>query len=135
MLLAPPLGVIALFAVLLHLGAALHLLPPPRPTLDIDRTVLLHQAAASQSVQDANLLLLGDSSCLMNVAARPLGVWLPGVTALNLGTDSYLDPASYATLLRHYTATNRTPLRAVVLLMHPEALRRAASESRHPCCR
>lgn len=130
-LLVPPLGVVGLFAVLLHLSAAFHLLPPPRPTLDLGRTVLLHQAAASQSAQDANLLLLGDSSCLMNVAARPLGVWLPGVTALNLGTDNHLDPVSYATLLRHYTATNRAPLRAVVLLMHPEALRRAATEPGH----
>ena len=38
---------VASFAGLLHLGAALRVLPRPRSTLDMDRTILIHQASSS----------------------------------------------------------------------------------------
>lgn len=122
-----PLLPVALFAGLMHAGAWLHLLPSPRPTMDIDRTILVHQVEASRSKQAAELVLIGDSSCLMDVSARELGRQL-GRRTLNLGTFSYLDLNAYALMLRHYAETNPGRLRAVVLLMHPEALRRAAPE-------
>ena len=118
---------VALFAVLMHLGATLRLLPRPRPTLDVDRTVLIHQAEAASAPQDAEILLLGDSSCLMDISAKQLSQRLDR-RALNLGTFSYLDLESHAALLRAYVKANPGRLRTVVLLMHPEALRRSASE-------
>jgi hypothetical protein len=122
-----PLVPLAAFALAMHLGARLHWLPPPRPTLDTERTILIHQAEAARASHDAEILLLGDSSCLMNVSARPLGEQL-GRPALNLGTFSFLDLHAHALMLREYARANPGRLRAVVLLMHPESLRRLGPE-------
>ena len=125
-----PLLPLLAFALVMRGSLAFHALPKPRPTLDIDRTILIHQAEACQSIQSAAILLLGDSSCLMDVSATQLGERL-GQTVLNVGTLSYLDLNAYALMLRKYVAANPRRLRAVVLLMHPEALRRAAPETFH----
>ena len=117
-----PLIAVAAFAVAMHLGARFGLLPAPRPTLDVDRTVLIQKAEASRSPQDAEILLLGDSSCLMDVSAPQLSQLL-GRPALNLGTLSYLSFSANALLLRHYAQANPGRLRAAVVLMNPEALR------------
>jgi hypothetical protein len=61
------------------------------------------------------------------VNARQLSGAL-GLRALNLGTISFLDLGAHARLLREFTQANPGQPRAVVLLMHPEALRRAGSE-------
>ncbi|MBM3880220.1 MAG: hypothetical protein FJ387_10960 [Verrucomicrobia bacterium] len=127
---APPLLPLLLFAAAMHLGAASGRLPAPRPILDADRTILLHQAEASRQPTPAAVLLLGDSSCLMDVWAPRLQTALDQ-PVLNLGTLSYLDLPSLALLLEQYTAANpgRTPL--VVLLMHPESLRLAGLPAYH----
>ena len=122
-----PLVPLAIFAGAMHLGARFQLLPAPRPTLDTERTILLHQADASRTPHDAEVLLLGDSSCLMDVSARQLSEQL-GRPVLNLATFSFLDLNAQASMLREYAKANPTRLRAVVLLMHPEALRRVGSE-------
>ena len=129
-LIGPSLLVALAFAVAMHLGKAFGLWPPPRPTLDVDRTLLVHQVEATRVSPDATVLLLGDSSCLMDVAADELSPQI-GQRALNLGTLSYLDLRAYAKLLRDYVTHHSQPLRAVVLLMHPEALRRAGPEEYH----
>jgi hypothetical protein len=128
--LLPPLAVAGLFAALMHGGAALGWFPPPRPALDVDRTILVHQAESSGAIHDAEVVLLGDSSCLMDVSARALGRHL-GRAALNLGTLSFLDLEADALLLRRYAAANPGRVRDVVLLMHPETLRRPSLESWH----
>jgi hypothetical protein len=122
-----PVIPLALFAIIIHLGARSHLLPAPRPALDTERTILVHQAEASRVSQDAEVLLLGDSSCLMDVSTRRLTERLRR-PALNLGTFSFLDLSAHALLLRNYAQANPGRLRAVVLLMHPESLRRLSSE-------
>jgi len=119
---ALPLIPVAIFALAMHLGAALRLLPAPRPAYDVDRTVLLHQACASLSRHNADLLLLGDSACLMDVNAARLGQLL-GRRALNLSTLSYLSLPGQGRLLREYVAANPGQLRTVVLLLHPGTLR------------
>jgi hypothetical protein len=118
---------LVVFAVAMHLAARVHLLPAPRPTLDTERTILIHQAEASRSTQDAEVILVGDSSCLMDVSVRQLTEQL-GRSALNLGTFSFLDLNAHALLLRECARANPNHLRAVVLLMHPESLRRPSSE-------
>lgn len=125
-----PLLPVLLFPLLMHLGARSKLLPQPRPTLDVDRTILINKIEASSAQGDAQILLLGDSSCLIDVSAVQLGAQL-GEPVLNLGTLSYLDLESHATLLRRFAAANPNQLKAVVLLLHPEALRRPVPESYH----
>ncbi len=122
-----PIAVLTLFAAAMHLGAQTQFLPAPRPVLDTDRTILIHQAEASRTRSNADVLLLGDSSCLMNVSARRLSTQL-GRSAINLGTFSFLDLNAHATLLREFTRANPGQPRVIVLLMHPEALRRVGSE-------
>jgi hypothetical protein len=123
-----PLAAAALLAGLVHVVAWLGVLPPPRPALDTDRTILIHQADAARNANARDLVVIGDSSCLMNVAARHLETTLQTST-INLGTLSYLDPAAYGVLLQEYT--RRHSPRTVLLLMHPDALRRLSSESHH----
>ena len=123
----PALLPVILFALAMRFGVSARLWPAPQPALDTDRTILLHQAAASQKPQNASVILIGDSSCLMDVSAPQLTRLLPaGSSALNLGTLSYLDLNAFAGLLRRAAAANSNQLRAVVLLMHPEALRRSS---------
>ena len=129
-LIAPTLVPLAAFALVMHLGARFKLLPAPRPTLDVDRTILVHKAEASRSQQDAQILLIGDSSCLIDVAARQLTEQIK-TPVLNLGTLSYLGLESHAALLRQYFAANPGRANTVVLLMHPEALRLVAPGEYH----
>lgn len=123
-----PLLVFAVIAAVLHAAARLDVLPAPRPALDVDRTIIVHQAESARRSQARELILIGDSSCLMDVSARHLGRAL-GRSALNLGTLSYLDPAAYGRLLGEFT--RRHSPHTVVLLMHPEALRRLNPEAHH----
>jgi len=123
-----PLVPLTLFAVVMHLGARFQLLPAPRPALDVERTILIHQAESARAVNDAEVVLIGDSSCLMDVSARLLGEKI-GRSALNLGTFSFLDLNAHALMLREHARANPGRLRAVVLLMHPESLRRVGSEA------
>lgn len=122
-----PIIPVAVFVAAMQFAPRLNLLPSPRPTLDTDQTILVHQAEASRKSQNAQILLVGDSSCLMDVNARELGQHL-GLPSLNLGLLSYLGLEYYAEVLRGYVAANPNRLRIVVLLMHPEALRRVESE-------
>jgi hypothetical protein len=128
----PPLVPFAIFVLAMHGGAALNLLPKPCPALDTDRTILFHQAEASLQAQQANLILVGDSSCLMDVAVEQLNRSLPPPNqALNLGTLSYLDLGAFRSMVEHYVTANPDRLRTVVLLMNPEALRRAGATEYH----
>src|SRR5687767_4712339 len=73
---------------------------------------------------------MGDSSCLMDLSAVKLSAAI-GRPALNLGTLSYLDLNAHARLLQRFVGANPNQLKAVVLLLHPEALRRPAPEQYH----
>lgn len=125
---AVPAAVVAAFAALMHVAARLGWLPAPRPTLDVDRTVLVHQAQAARTPQEAAVVLLGDSSCLLDVCAQALTRQL-GAPVLNLGTLSYVDLPSQALLVQAYVQANPGRLRTMVLLLHPETLRLAPTDS------
>jgi hypothetical protein len=125
-----PIVVLLTLSGMLWLAAALGWLPAPRPTLDMDRTLLVHQADASRAVQDAHLILVGDSSCLMDVSATDLTQQL-GQPALNLGLLSYLDLPGFGALVRNYGQANPGQLRTVVLLLHPESLRLQTPSAYH----
>lgn len=118
------LAAVLLLAVLLHTAARFGWLPDPAPA-DLDHTILSAKVElATRPGNDARIVLLGDSSCLMNVDARALADHL-GRPVLNLGTLSYLDLASHADLYRRYEETRERPPDLVVLLMNPASLRRA----------
>jgi hypothetical protein len=119
-----PLVPVVVLAALLRLGAWSGVFPAPWPALDMDHTILTHQAQASRTAADADLLLLGDSSCLMDVAGQELETALRGAHhALNLGTFMYVGFDGYAALLSHCASAQPGRWRAVVLLVHPEMLR------------
>jgi len=124
-LIAAPMAVAAVCAALVHGAAHAGALPPPRPALDADCAILTHQIDAARG-QSAEIVLIGDSSCLMDVSARQLSGALK-TSVLNLGTLSYLDLAAYGALLREHQRRHTPKL--VVLLMHPEGLRRLNSEA------
>ncbi len=114
---------LALGALALRVAGWLGWLPAPRPILDMDRTVLLHQAWAVRQPRTADVVLLGDSSCLMDVWAADLGRRL-GEGTLNLATFGFVDLATHARLLRQYARANPGRPRLVALLVHPQTLRR-----------
>ncbi len=131
-LLLIPLLLPALFALAMHSGARFGLLPPPFPALDADRTILLHQATPSTASRTADLALVGDSSCMMDVSAEQLDAMSPGArSSVNLGTLSYLDLHAFARILGRHHAARPAPFRTVVLLMHPDALRTGGSSDYH----
>jgi hypothetical protein len=127
-LLFGPLVTIIILAIGLHAAPRTGLLPPPRPGADMDQVILTHQIDASRAGGEIQLILAGDSSCLMNIDARELSRRL-GLNALNLGTLSFLDLRAHTELIRQALYHNPQSLHTVVLLMHPEALRKSAPES------
>lgn len=129
-ILALPTVPAVMFAIFLHLGVSLEMLPSPKPALDIDRTILIHQAEASQMDSAAEIVLAGDSSCLMDVSARQLEDQLHR-SVRNLGALSYLDLTMHSRLLNNYLSANPGEVQIVVLLMHPNALRRGEPAAYH----
>src|SRR5258706_16426493 len=104
----PTIAFLFIFAAFLHVSAKLHLLPRPRPAFDTDRTILCHQADAARSAEPAAVLLIGDSSCLMDLSARALGERL-GTSVLDLATFSYLGLPDYAALIQARAASHAPP--------------------------
>ena len=76
------------------------------------------------------VILVGDSSCLMDVSAEDLTRHL-GQSALNLGLLSYLDLPSFGILVRNCAHANPERLETVVLLLHPESLRLQTPSAYH----
>lgn len=116
----------ALFHMLSQAGA----LPAPWPILDMDRTILLHQSWAASQRHNAQILLVGDSSCLMDVDTPRLSAILAKPT-LNLATFSYVDLESHAHLVNRFAQINPDQLDTVVLLIHPQTLRLGESSTHH----
>lgn len=123
-LLGGPIMAVCIFAALMRLGALLNFFPPPWPALDMDHTVLTHQARASMSASTADILFLGDSSCLMDVDAGKLNEIYEGKHCfLNLGSFMYVGWNGYAAMLERYARVNPGRLRMVLVFVHPEMLR------------
>lgn len=113
---------IIIFAAVLRLGALARLFPAPWPLLDVDHTILTHQADASRTASRADVVLIGDSSCLMDVSGKRLET-LSRRRSLNLGTFMYVGLNGYAGMLSRYVSLNPGSIRTVVVLLHPEMLR------------
>ncbi|MSU36692.1 MAG: hypothetical protein EXS36_16660 [Pedosphaera sp.] len=98
------------------------------PVRDMDTAVLWAKADLAGRFQDVEIVLVGDSSCLMDVRAVELAERL-NRRCINLGTFSHLGLQSHARLVSR--ARERNPIQWVVLLCHPEALRRASVSTAH----
>lgn len=119
--LAGPVAAAALLAVVLHVAGAFQLLPQGAPG-NLDQALLREKVRlASDPNAAAPVLILGDSSALMNVSARLLAEEL-GTPVLNLATLSHVDLAAQAELLRRHLATHPAAPTDLILLLHPEAL-------------
>lgn len=119
-----------LLAGIVRFGAASGLLPGPWPALDVDRTILTHQVNASRTPQDADIVLIGDSSCLMDVSALELDRQFGREhRPINLATSMYTGLGGYASMLSRYGEVNPGRTRLVILLVHPEMLRGIAPPS------
>ena len=125
-----PAGAVVLaLSLVLHATLAMGWWPKRWPATDVDRTILTHQIASAERAHDAAVVLVGDSSCLMDIDAALLGR-LTGQRVLNLGTLSYLGLDAHETLLRRYLAHNPPPT-DVILALHPEALRQISPSPVH----
>ncbi len=127
-LLGASLAPMLIISGLLRLGALSGILPSPWPAFDVDHTVLLHQARASRLPNSADIVALGDSSCLMNFAPQQFDAACGGPhSSINLGTFMYLGFDGYTALLKQYAEAHPRALRAVLLLLHPDMLRGTAA--------
>jgi hypothetical protein len=114
---------------ILKLGANLRLLPPAAAALDPNSTVLAHQARAACSKHSAQVLLIGDSTCLVGVDAAALSRELPANTVvLNLALLSWFDLRDYGELAAQFVKNHPGQVRAIVLLVTPEKLGMSRNE-------
>jgi hypothetical protein len=96
---------------------------PPRPN-GLEQIVVQHQQQAARKLGPRDVLLIGDSSCLMNVAAGQLHDPESVRSFLNLGMVSIVPLTSFAQLVADHAAANSGFPKYVVLIIHPEILRR-----------
>lgn len=125
---APTLGLV--LAALGTLLAANHwqFLPEPAISSYPDLTMLAHQARASRQHDDAQIVLLGDSTCLMGIDAVRLSAWLPGQpSVLNLSLISGLSLNTYGKALAEFAATNPGKPATAILLLSPGKLNSPSS--------
>jgi hypothetical protein len=123
-----PLLFIAIIAGLLHVSASL--LPAPRATWDMDRTIMATKADLALKDESADIVLIGDSSCLMNIDASQLSE-LTGRKVVNLGTVSFLDMKVFSNLLERYLKAQTKAPSEILLMVHPDFLRRSSPSRSH----
>ncbi len=120
-----PIAVLLVCAALLHLAHGYGFLRP-LPLLDADRTILAQKRAMAAHAAPAQLLFAGDSACLMDVDAPALARAFGLNRVANYGTISHLSLASQARLIALHLGNTPAPPKAVIFLLHPDALRREA---------
>jgi hypothetical protein len=119
----PTLGILVGLAVLLHLGDSIGLLPEPPVGLIPESVVLHHQSRACRSESAAEILVMGDSTCLAGTDALALSRQLPGRPhVLSLALFVWLDVSVYGEEVADFAAAHPGQLRAVVLLVTPAKL-------------
>jgi hypothetical protein len=119
----PTLVVLAGLAGVLRAARSLGLMPTRPVTSDPHYAVLAHQSRAARSHHPAQIVLVGDSTCMADVDARALSQRLPGQPrVLNLGLLIWFDLNTYAEVLSDFASANPGQVRVVLLLVTPEKL-------------
>ena len=119
----PTLTVIVGLAAILKAADRLGLLPSPPIFSEPGSIVLAHQSAAARAGLAGEIVLLGDSTCLMDVDAPTLQASLPGNRpVINLGLIAWLSFEDYAGLFADHSAASHSQITTVVLLVTPNKL-------------
>ncbi|MBI2929807.1 MAG: hypothetical protein HYY24_29460 [Verrucomicrobia bacterium] len=92
---------------------------PTRRGSGIEDVILRHQRAAASAASNANLLFVGDSTCLMNLDLSAVPATESGLQPLNLGMLSMLPLPAFAELVAEFAQRNPGRLAYVVLLISP----------------
>jgi hypothetical protein len=121
--LLPTLAVLICIAAGLKLMVITGLMPAVASVNNAGTTILAHQASAARSHYPGEVVLLGDSTCLVGVDAASLSRELPGQPpALNLSLFIWLALKDYGEVLADFASANPGQVRTVVLLLTPEKL-------------
>lgn len=113
--------------VLLSLSSSVFL---DQPRFDGETVALFHQHESMESDSPADLLLVGDSSCMMGVDAPALSERLGGLSkSLNLGLIIGLSAKTYAEAVRTKIDNARVFPKVLILLISPAKL---AEDQRNP---
>lgn len=86
----------------------------------VETVVVETQRRRSHTIADADVLIIGDSSALMNVDPRQLSEEL-SARVESLATIGFMGPRGYAKLLTNYSERAK-PIGSLVILMHPTSL-------------
>jgi hypothetical protein len=125
----PLLITLCVLVGILKLAEHFRLLPPPAAALDPNTTILMHQSRAARSPGHAQIVFVGDSTCLVGVDPPVLSEALPNrAAAINLAMLSWFDLRDYAELASDFAKTHPGQVRIVVLLVTPEKLGMSRSE-------
>ena len=120
---APTLVALACVAGLLKAGHKLGWLLAAPVALDPEVTVLVHQSLASRAAPPAEIVLVGDSTCLTGVDAQELSNQLPGrPRVLSLALFIWLDLEVYGEAVADFASAHPVQVRTVVLLVTPAKL-------------
>jgi len=118
-----------LMLVILSLVHLLYLKDPTRSRifryLSVDYMIVLEQLKRATTVVRPDVVLIGDSSCLMDVDAQRLSAGL-GRSAESLCTLAYVGPDGYAQLLSKLIERDASP-RLVVVILNQAGFQRDAS--------
>jgi hypothetical protein len=100
-----------------------HAHPFVQPVQDLETIIVQEQIERAKTVNEADMIVIGDSSALMGVDATRLGILLGGKKVENFSTLAWVGAKGYAHILEMYF---RRGLKAedVLLLMHGVALDR-----------
>jgi hypothetical protein len=125
----PPLLALLALVGTLKLTRQFGFLPRPAAALDPNTAILMHQSRAAHSPGRADLVLVGDSTCLVGVDPPVLSKALPNrAAAINLAMLSWFDLRDYSELAADFAQENAGQVRTVVLLVTPEKLGMSRSD-------
>lgn len=97
--------------------------PYLQPVSDLETMIVEEQIERAKTINEADVIVIGDSSALMGVDATLLGNLMGGKRVENLSTLAWVGAKGYAHLLEMYSRRGLR-VRTVVLLMHGLSLNR-----------
>jgi hypothetical protein len=118
---APVVLGLAVFAAIANIYLLLYRRPPRANVLE--EILVHHQQHAATNQGPHEVLLVGDSSCLMNIDTPKLQAELHPLSVLNLGTVSIMPLRSFAQLATDHSSKYRGYPKYIILIINPEMLR------------
>jgi len=126
--LAGTLGVVLVIGLVVGLFLRSPLAPGPSFSSDPDSAIIATKVALARNSAAAQVALVGDSSCLIDLDVATLEASCP-LAVVNLGTLSYLSLDAFGLLAGEFSKGKEAP--KVVLVVHPDGLRIASPSPAH----